>query len=54
MKRQVILDEDDINQFHKDGNVLLWLYERIDKNALGLSEIQKHRIDGIIGKIRNL
>lgn len=35
MKKQIILDEQDIKEFHEDAEHLRWLYNRKRKKALG-------------------
>lgn len=31
MKKQIILDEQDIEEFHKDAEHLYWLYNRMER-----------------------
>ena len=55
MEKRIILDEQDINEFHSDADVLQWIYNLITKEYL-ISECSKNipRFARIIDKLKKL
>lgn len=55
MKKQIILDEQDINEFHEDAEHLRWLYSRMVRNY-GENENfdYMHRFAKIFNKLKKL
>lgn len=55
MKKQIILDEQDINEFNSDADVLQWIYNLMTKEYR-ISEYSKNipRFARIINKLKNL
>ena len=55
MKKQIILDEQDIKEFHGDADHLCWIYDRM---VLGHNENEKfdymRRFFKIINKLKQL
>lgn len=55
MKKQIILDEEDIKEFHKDAEHLCWIYDRMvrkyDENP---NFDYMHRFATIINKLKQL
>lgn len=55
MKKQIILDEQDINEFHEDADHLCWIYDRM---VLGHNENENfdymHCFAKIINKLKQL
>lgn len=55
MEKRIVLDEQDINEFHSDADVLQWIYNLMTKEYR-ISEYSKNipRFARIIGKLKNL
>lgn len=55
MEKRIILDEQDINEFHEDAAILRWIYDLITKEYL-ISEHSKNmpRFSRIINKLKQL
>lgn len=55
MEKRIILDEQDINEFHEDAAILRWIYDLMTKEYL-ISEHSKNmpRFAGIINKLKQL
>lgn len=55
MEKRIILDEQDIKEFHEDADVLQWLYNLMTKEYR-ISEYSKNipRFARIINKLKNL
>lgn len=55
MKKQIILDEQDINEFHEDAEHLRWLYDRMERKYDEDSSFDyMHRFATIINKLKQL
>lgn len=55
MEKRIILDEQDINEFHSDADVLQWIYNLMTKEYR-ISECSKNipRFARIIDKLKKL
>lgn len=55
MEKRIILNEQDINEFHSDADVLKWIYDLMTKEYR-ISECSKNipRFARIIDKLKNL
>ena len=55
MEKRIILDEQDINEFHEDAAILRWIYDLMTKEYL-ISEHSKNmpRFFRIINKLKQL
>lgn len=55
MKKQIILDEQDIEEFHKDAEHLRWLYDRmVREHGESVNFDYMHRFAKIINKLELL
>lgn len=55
MKKQIILDEQDIKEFHEDSEHLRWLYDRMEcKYDENPNFDYMHRFNEIINKLEKL
>ena len=55
MKKQVILEEQDIEEFHEDAEHLRWLYNRmVCRQGESVSFDYMHRFVKIFNKLKNL
>lgn len=56
MEKRIILDEQDINEFHEDAAILRWIYDLMTKEYLIISEHSKNmpRFARIINKLKLL
>lgn len=55
MKKQIILDEQDIKEFHEDAEHLRWLYDRMERKYDEDSNFDyMHRFATIINKLKLL
>lgn len=55
MKKQIILDEQDIKEFHKDAEHLRWLYDRmVSKHDENTNFDYMHRFAKIFNKLEQL
>lgn len=55
MERQIILDEQDIKEFHEDAKHLFWIYNRIVcVHGEGRNLDYMHRFTKIINKLKEL
>ena len=55
MKKQIILDEQDIKEFHEDAEHLRWLYNRmVREHSENENFDYMHRFDKIINKLEQL
>ena len=55
MKKQIVLDEQDIKEFHEDAEILRWIYDLMVKEYC-ISEYSKNmpRFSSIINKLNQL
>lgn len=55
MKKQIVLDEQDIKEFHEDAEHLRWLYDRMERKYDENPNFDyMHRFDEIINKLEQL
>lgn len=55
MKKQIVLDEQDIKELHEDAEHLRWLYDRMERKYDEDSNFDyMHRFDKIINKLEQL
>lgn len=55
MKKQIVLDEQDIEEFHEDAKHLRWIYERMVHTYDEVPEFDyMHRFLKIINKLEQL
>lgn len=55
MKRQIVLDEQDIKEFQEDAKHLRWLYDRMVRKYDENPDFDyMHRFDKIINKLEQL
>lgn len=54
MKKQIILDEQDIKEFHEDSEHLRWLYDRMVLHGESVNFDYMHRFAKIFNKLKQL
>lgn len=54
MKKQIVLDEQDIKEFHEDANHLFWLYNRMVLYGEKRNLDYMQRFAKIIDKLKQL
>ena len=55
MKKQIILDEQDIKEFHEDAEHLRWLYNRmVREHGESVNFYYMHRFAKIFNKLKQL
>ena len=55
MKKQIILDEKDIKEFHEDAKHLRWLYNRmVSEHGESVNFDYMHRFAKIFNKLKQL
>ena len=54
MKKQIVLDEQDIKEFHEDAKHLFWLYNRMVLYGEKRNFDYMHRFAKIINKLEQL
>jgi hypothetical protein len=55
MKKQIVLDEQDIEEFHEDAEHLRWLYNRmVSEHSENINLDYMHRFAKIFNKLKQL